>query len=116
MRTSLAIVAGFTIPALLMGAGNSPALQKLQVAAFALAALGYGFGSVSPRVPGWMRHQAVRGVACVYLGCGALFLPPQFIVSAFFIGCGVRMVSTCGQTGASSRDIVLRTQSREVTR
>jgi hypothetical protein len=56
------------------------------------AALAFGFTTYSPSVPEWLRHDAVKGVALVYLGVGAVFVPASLLLSAFLIGCGCRLV------------------------
>ena len=78
---------------LLYWGGEAPAwLLKLECVAVMAAALAFGFTSYSPTAPEWLRHDAVRGVALVYLGVGAVFVPTSLLLSAFLIGCGCRLV------------------------
>jgi hypothetical protein len=73
--------------------GEAPAwLLKLEVVAVMAAALAFGFTTYSPSAPEWLRHDAVKGVALVYLGVGAVFVPTNLLLAAFLIGCGCRLV------------------------
>ena len=56
------------------------------------AALFFGYSAYSPSAPDWLRHDAVRGVALVYLGVGAMFVDPRVLISALLIGSGCKLV------------------------
>jgi hypothetical protein len=91
----LATIAGLVggISLLLYWGGEAPAwLLKLECVAVMAAALTFGFTTYSPSAPEWLRHDAVKGVALVYLGVGAVFVPTSLLLSAFLIGCGCRLV------------------------
>jgi hypothetical protein len=91
MKIKLACIVGLSLGVLLLCGGEPPAwLMKLEVLLFSMAALLYGYASID--VTSWFWSKPVRGMLCIYLGVGAMFIPPQFVVSAFFIGCGTRMV------------------------
>jgi hypothetical protein len=113
----IGLLAGCSL--LLYWGGEAPPwLLKLEILAVSCAALAFGFTAYSPVAPEWMRHDSVRGVALVYLGVGAMFVPLNFLASAFLIGTGARLVmqSTITVTarvtgvsiGRSTGDIVLR--------
>jgi hypothetical protein len=69
-------------------------LLKLECLIFCATALAFGFTGFTPVLPSWVWSQPVRGVVCVYLGVGAMFVPPQFLVSAVFLGMGLRLIMT----------------------
>ena len=39
-----------------------------------------------------LQSDAVRGVACVYCGVGAMFTDPRMLISAFLIGTGCKIL------------------------
>lgn len=69
-----------------------PWLMALTLALCSGLALACGFGLYNPRTPSWLRQQPVMGALCVALGVGAMFVPATFVVSAFLLGCGTRLV------------------------
>ena len=77
---------------LLAGSGPPLWLLRLEVMIFAAAALAFGFSAFTPAAPAWVFSQPLRGVVCIYLGIGAMFVPSQFIVSAVFLGIGTRLM------------------------
>ena len=107
---------------LLYWGGTAPAwLLKLECVAVMAAALLFGFFNYSPSSPEWLRHDAVRGVAVVYLGIGAMFIDPRVLISSFLIGTGCKLVMksawepitahvTAGRLAAGSKEIVIRTE------
>jgi hypothetical protein len=112
---------------LLYWGGEAPRwLLMVECAAVMVGALLFGFTSYSPSAPDWLRHEAVRGVALVYLGVGAVFMPTNLLMSAFLIGCGCRLVmKSAVQVSArvmnvsidhSRGDIVLRETGNVATR
>jgi hypothetical protein len=99
MKTKLAAIVGTAILALLLCRGEPPTwLLKSEVLIVATSALVYGFTAFSPKLPHWLKYQEVRGVTLVALGCVALFVPAQFIVSALMVGIGARLVMTSHPT------------------
>jgi hypothetical protein len=87
----IALVVGIAV--LLLSGGEPPAwLLKLEVLVLSPAALAFGYTTFAPTAPSWVWSQPVRGVICIYLGVGAMFVPPQFLVSACFLGIGTRLV------------------------
>jgi hypothetical protein len=103
---------------LLYWGGEAPAwLLRLEVLTVTIVALAYGYTAFNPALPGWLRHDSVKGVALVYLGVGAMFVPLNFLASAFLIGCGARLVMKSaapvlgvwgGRPLGSTREIVIR--------
>ena len=78
---------------LLYCGGEAPRwLLMIECIAVMVGALLFGFTSYSPSAPDWLRHDAVRGVALVYLGVGAMFMPTNLLMTAFLIGCGCKLV------------------------
>jgi hypothetical protein len=93
MLNKFAIIFGLACGSclLLYWGGEAPAwLLKLECVAVALTALGWGYALFSPAFP-WLRHDSVRGVALVYAGVACMFIPLNFIASAFLLGCGIRL-------------------------
>lgn len=88
---ALAILAG-SLTVAVFGYEPPGRLLALEAALFSLLALAAGFGLCSPRLPGWVWQRPVRGAACVVVGVGAMYVPPQLLVSALFIGLGTRLV------------------------
>ena len=75
------------------GGEAPPWLLRLECLAVMAAALAIGFTSYNPAMPGWLKHDAVRGVALIYLGVGAMFIDFRLLASAFLIGSGCRLVT-----------------------
>ena len=99
MSNKIAVIVGLVAGSglLLYWGGDAPPwLLKLECLGVLLAALGMGFCVGSPKAPEWMQHDAVRGVALVYLGIGAAFVPSSLLLSAFLIGSGCKLVSRSG--------------------
>ncbi len=91
--TLVLVIAGSDLPALLL---------KLECMAVALSALAYGYTAFSPSLP-WMRQDSVRGVALVYAGVACMFIPLNFLASAFLLGCGIRLVTRSAIAPIASR-------------
>jgi hypothetical protein len=115
--SSILLVAGTDLPAWLL---------KIECMAVALSALAYGYTAFSPSLP-WLKHDSVRGVAMIYAGCAAMFIPLNFLVSAFLLGAGIRMVTRSAITPITARftgnpvtrqggDIVVLRESGEIAR
>jgi hypothetical protein len=120
MLNKFATIVGLAIGSflLLYWGGEAPAwLLKLECVAVGLTALGWGYALFSPAFP-WLRHDSVRGVALVYAGVACMFIPLNFIASAFLLGAGIRLTMRSAVTVAvkvtnvslnrPSGDIVLR--------
>jgi hypothetical protein len=86
-----ALVSGALMLAL-FGPELPPWLIALTLAAISGLALAVGFGLWHPRLPAWASLPPVRGALCIVVGVGAMFVPANFIVSAFFLGLGTRVV------------------------
>lgn len=69
-----------------------PWLAGLEAALLAGAALLYGFTAYLPTLPHWLWLRPIRGTVLVIVGIGAMYVPPQLILSAYLIGVGVRLV------------------------
>ena len=113
----LGLLAGTSL--LLYWGGEAPAwLLKLECVAVMAAALLFGFTAYSPSAPDWLRHDAVRGVALVYLGVGAAVVPANLLLSALLIGTGCKLVTrsavqvtvrvTSGMLASGSTDLVVK--------
>ena len=110
------LVAGIAL--LLYWGGEAPPwLLKLECLVVLLAALAFGFTANSPKAPEWLRHDAVRGLALIYLGIGAAFVPANLLLASFLIGSGCKLVSrsgvqvivrVAGEPPASSTEILVR--------
>ena len=95
MMNRLAVIVGLVAASalLLYWGGEAPVwLLTLQLAAVMAAALFLGFTTYSLSAPDWTRHDAVKGVLLVYLGIGVMLTDPRFLISAFLIGCGCKML------------------------
>jgi hypothetical protein len=91
IATIFGLLAGIGL--LLYWGGEAPLwLLRLECLAVMAAALAFGFTSYNPALPGWLRDDAVKGVALVYLGVGAVFTDIRLLISAFLIGSGCRLV------------------------
>lgn len=77
---------------LVWGATPPPWLAGLEAALLAGAALIYGFTAYLPALPRWLWLRPIRGTVLVILGMGAMYVPPQLLLSAYLIGVGVRLV------------------------
>jgi hypothetical protein len=85
----------FGLFAAVLWGGEPPAwLLRAEVALFSAAALAYGFTASLPAFAPWAWSRPVRGAACIILGVGAIFVPVQFVVSAFLLGVGTRLTWT----------------------
>jgi hypothetical protein len=85
----------FGLFAAVLSGGEPPAwLLRAEVALFSAAALAYGFTASLPAFAPWAWSRPVRGAACIILGVGAIFVPVQFVVSAFLLGIGTRLTWT----------------------
>ena len=115
--TLVLVVAGSDLPAWLL---------KLECTAVALSALAYGYTAFSPSHP-WMKQDSIRGVAMVYAGVAAMFIPLNFLASAFLLGCGIRLVTRSAIAPIAARfsgpsvsrqsgDIVVLRESGEIVR
>jgi hypothetical protein len=88
-----AVVVASGIAAMLMRGFTPPAwLAGLEAALLSGAALLYGYTAWLPTLPQWLRLRPIRGTVLCILGIGAMYVPPQLILSAFLIGAGVRLV------------------------
>lgn len=88
-------VASLSCGGLLLAAFGPELPSWLMALALALCsglALACGFGLYNPKVPDWLRQRPVLGAICVAIGVGAMFIPVNFVVSAFLLGCGTRLV------------------------
>jgi hypothetical protein len=94
---AVAIALLATGDALLLSLGGVPpaGLLKAEVLAASLAALLYGYGLWRPE-PGRslhpLRRRPIRGTALIVLGLAALWVPTQFLLSAWLIGVGLRLL------------------------
>jgi hypothetical protein len=92
LATIFGLLAGIAL--LLYWGGEAPLwLLRLECLAVMAAALAFGFTSYNPALPGWLRDDAVKGVALVYLGVGVVFTDLRIITSAFIIGNGCRLIA-----------------------
>ncbi len=121
MTSKIAVIVGLLAGCslLLYWGGEAPAwLLKLECACVMAAALFFGLSLYSPTAPAWLRSDAVRGVACVYCGVGAMFTDPRVLISAFLIGTGCKILMrsavetkarvTGGTLSTGSKDIILK--------
>jgi hypothetical protein len=95
MKHKIAAIVGLLAGCSLLlywGGEAPPWLLRLECLAVMAGALFFGFSAWSPSAPSWFRHDAVKGVALVYLGVGAVFLPTNLLLSAFLIGSGCKLV------------------------
>jgi hypothetical protein len=67
-------------------------LAGLEAALLAGAALTYGFAAYAPALPRWLWLRPIRGTVLVILGIGAMYVPPQLLLSAYLLGRGVRLI------------------------
>lgn len=115
MRRHACLATGLVATLALTRGEPSAWLLKLEAVGFMLMALLFGFTAWMPSPPGWLRHREVRGLVCFLVGVGAMFVDPRLVIAAVFIGVGSRMMLGTDDR-EPSRDIVIRTQSRDVTR
>jgi hypothetical protein len=100
--------------------GLPPVLLKAELVVVMATALFLGFTNYAIRVPAFMKP--VTGMAVVYIGVGAMFIDPRFLISAFLIGTGTRMVmasrleSITARVINPARDIVIRESDRVAVR
>jgi hypothetical protein len=87
------------------------------------AAAVYGFSAFRIRLPRWCICQEFRGVTMVALGAVAMWIPSQYLISAWLVGTGAKLVMG-GFTESTPAtvirqapgDIVLRPSGQVVTR
>jgi hypothetical protein len=89
---------GSGIVAAVLCGGEPPAwLLRTELGLLCGGALVYGYGFtaslVLPVAPWLWSSRAIRGAVFVCLGVGAVFVPVQFVIAAFLIGVGARMVT-----------------------
>jgi hypothetical protein len=114
---TIACIVGLAIGCLLLCGGQPPLwLLKSEVVIVASCSLVYGFTAFSPRLPAWLKYQEVRGVVLVALGCLALFVPAQFIVSALLVGLGARLAMTSGPRNPPGSGIVIQQGGGDIRR
>ena len=110
---------------LLCWGGNPPAfLLKLEVLAVCLMAMLHGFAGFNPKVPWWINARPVQGVACIYMGVAAMFIPLNFLASGWLLGHGIKLVMGSFPAAFELRpslrrkpgDIVLRQNGKVATR
>ncbi|WP_422929663.1 hypothetical protein [Singulisphaera sp. PoT] len=91
----------------LWGVGPPGWLIRGQVALFSALALAYGFSSLQPSIPRWIWLRPIRGTLFVVCGIAAMYIPIQFLVSAYLMGAGIRLIwaSACEAPG-SARDAI----------
>jgi hypothetical protein len=89
------IMASFAVAGLTVWAWrfDPPAwVLTTEIAVFSILAMAYGFSLLKPHKVPWLWLRPVRGTVAVVAGVVAMFVPLQFLVSAFLIGIGIRMV------------------------
>ncbi len=99
MNRHLAISCGVSFAAVLLGiaatlrwGADLPVwLLTTTLSLVMLLALAYGFTSALPRFE-WLKSRAAKGAALVCLGVAAIFVPLSFVIAAFCIGYGTRLV------------------------
>jgi hypothetical protein len=74
------------------GFSPPPWLLTAELAILSAVALVGGFTACLPALVPWLRLRPVRGAMLICLGVAAVYLPPQFIASAVFLGLGVKLV------------------------
>jgi hypothetical protein len=83
---------GLGLFAAIQWGGETPGwLLRAEVALFSAAALAYGFTLSLPALAPWAWSRPIRGTAYIVLGVFSIFIPVQFVVSAFLIGVGTRL-------------------------
>lgn len=115
----VAAVLGLGIAGLLAwGLHPPPWLTGLEAAFLSGAALAYGFTAKLPKVPGCLWLRPVRGAVIVCLGVGAMYVPPQLLLSAYLIGSGVRLVwaSACEYALEESGPVLWRSEETALAR
>lgn len=65
-------------------------LVRLELVLLSGAALAFGFTAWQPASSPLSRP--VRGTVCVFLGIGVMYVPANFIVCAFLLGTGTRLL------------------------
>ena len=90
---SCAAVLACGVAAMLMWGIFPPAwLTCLEAALLSGAALLYGYTAWLPTLPHWLWLRPIRGTVLVIFGIGAMYVPPQLLLSAYLIGVGIRLV------------------------
>jgi hypothetical protein len=102
-----AVLAGGIAAMLAWGISPPVWLTCLEAALLSGAALIYGFTAWLPTLPQWLWPRPIRGTILVVLGIGAMYVPPQLILSAYLIGIGIRLVwqSACDLAAKDAADI-----------
>ena len=67
-------------------------LVRAQAASFSTLALAYGFSSLRFRLAPWTGLRSIRGATCVVTGVAVMYIPPQFLLSAYLMGAGIRSI------------------------
>ncbi len=80
-----AVVATFGLPHWLL---------RFEVLTVMTTAAVYSVTAFRVKVPAWVMCQEFRGVVMVGCGCLALFIPVQYLLSAWLVGSGARLVMT----------------------
>jgi hypothetical protein len=126
MKTKLICLFGLMAGLCAVLLGNLPDfLLRLEVAAVCFLACLHGFAGFNPRVPAWVNSRPIQGIACIYMGCAAMFIPLNFLASGWLLGRGIQMVmdsfpktvvshKPSMTLGQSSGEIVVIKQSGEV--
>jgi hypothetical protein len=102
-RTLHLMCCGMALAALASGGvlvvayGFSPPSWLLvsELAVLSVAALFCGFSGCVPRLRPllpWLRLRSVRGALLICLGVTVVYVPPQFVFAAVFLGLGIKMV------------------------
>lgn len=82
-----------------------PWLLAAELAVFSILAAACCFTRLVPGVLPWLRLRPVQGALLVVLGIMAVYVPPQFVVSAVLLACGSRLVwqEACSLADAEKR-------------
>jgi hypothetical protein len=99
----LILAAAVVLLLLLALAGPPPPwLLAVELALFTLGALVHGFTGHTVRVPAWVMSTPFRGVVFIALGLMVVYVPIQFVLSAYLLGSGARMLwlSVCADPPA----------------
>jgi hypothetical protein len=79
-------------------------LVRMELVLLSGAALAFGFTAWQPASSPLSRP--VRGTVCVFLGIGVMYVPANFIVCAFLLGTGTRLLwaAACDLTPPAARN------------
>lgn len=82
-------------------------LLRCEMAILSAAALLFGFAGRAGGVLQWLRLRSIRGAALVCCGVLAIYLPPQFVISAVLVAVGTRLVwaEACELAAADRRSV-----------